>query len=316
MIPQFVGIDVGKFEVVVAIADVNGVESFDNTAEGRDALLSWLQTKGLKKGTTRIGLEATGGYEHALWNHLHQAGHTVRQLPPAQVSAFARSLGGRAKTDALDAQMIARFVQFRPSAGRILPQENIRKLSVLTAKRQQLVKARKSLSCQMQQTTDDAIAALEEEHMSLICRQIETIEARIQTLLETHSDLANRAALLRSIPGIGPVTCSTILAQMSELGTLDEGTVAALAGLAPINHDSGKKCGKRFIQGGRKVVRDVLYQAAMSAARSNPPLKAFANRLKAAGKPHKLVMIAVARKLLILANAVLRRKTMWQEDWV
>ena len=121
--------------------------------------------------------------------------------------------------------------------------------------------------------------------------------------------------MLHSITGIGPVACSTILAEMPELGTLDERTVAALAGLAPINHDSGKKFGKRFIQGGRKVVRDVLYQAAMSAARFNPTLKAFAARLKAKGKPHKLIIIAVARKLLITANAILKRNTKWQKVW-
>lgn len=315
MIPQFVGIDVGKFEVVVAIADVNGVESFVNTPEGHAAQLSWLETKGVKKGTARIGLEATAGYEHALWNHLHKAGHSVRQLPPAQVSAFAKSLGRRAKTDALDAQTISRFVQFRPTSGRSLPEENTRELKMLTAKRRQLVNTRKALMCQMQQTTDDAILLLEEEHMALVLRQIKTLEARIEDLLKAHPDLHRRAILLHSITGIGPVACSTILAEMPELGTLNEGTVAALAGLAPINHDSGKKSGKRFIQGGRKPLRDVLYQAAMAAARFNPALKAFAARLKANGKPHKLVIIAVARKLLILANAILKRNSIWQKEW-
>lgn len=315
MITQFVGIDVGKFEVVVAITGVNGVEAFVNAPQGHEALLSWLESKGVKKAAAQVGLEATGGYEHALWSRLHQGGHNVRQLPPAQVSAFARSLGGRAKTDVIDAGMIARFVQFRPTAGRLLPQENTRELKMLTSKRQQLVSTRKALLCQMQQTTDDAIKLLEQEHMALVLRQIKTLEARIQDLLKAHRDLHQRATLLRSIPGLGPVACSTILAQMPELGTLDQATVAALAGLAPINHDSGKKSGKRFIQGGRKPLRDVLYQAAMAAARFNPALKVFAERLKAAGKPHKLVMIAVARKLLVLANAVLKRNTKWQKEW-
>ena len=187
-----------------------------------------------KPGAAQIGLEATGGYEHALWHHLHHAGHRVRQLPPAQVSAFARSLGGRAKTDAIDAGMIARFVQFRPTAGRLLPQENIRKLNGLTSKRRQLVTARKALLCQMKQTKDAGILTLGQDHMALLNRQIKIIEARIETLLKTHADLREKASLLRSIPGIGPVACSTILAQMPELGRLGDKSVAALAGGAPI----------------------------------------------------------------------------------
>jgi len=349
MIPQFVGIDIGKNEFVVAIAGVNGVKAFVNTAQGHEACVSWLKDMRLEPGTAHIGLEATGGYEFALWHHLHHAGHSVRQLPPAQVNAFARSLGGRAKTDAIDASMIARFVQFkafrhiarsrqyietpttlrcfarfkfksclnlnskrfRPTAGRILPQENIRKLNGLTSKRCQIINVRKALLCQMKQTKDADILALGQDHMALLNRQIKIVEKRIATLLETHADLQEKATLLRSIPGIGPVACSTILAQMPELGRLGDKTLAALAGVAPINHDSGKSSGKRFIKGGRKPLRDVLYQAAMAASRFNPQLKAFADRLKANGKPHKLIIIAVARKLLILANAILKRKTQW-----
>jgi len=144
---------------------------------------------GLKKGAVQLGLEATGDYEHALWSRLHKAGHNVRQLPPAQVSAFAKSLGGRAKTDALDADMIARFVQFRPTAGRLLPQENTRKLKMLTGKRRQLVNIKKALLCQMQQTTDDAILVLEKQHMALVLRQIKTLEARINDRIKAHPDL-------------------------------------------------------------------------------------------------------------------------------
>jgi len=144
----------------------------------------------------------------------------VRQLPPAQVSAFAKSRGGRAKSDAIDAQVIAGFIRLRPLAGRVLPQESIRKLKMLTAKRRQMVTVKKALLCQMQQTTDDAILMLEDAHMALVLRQIKTLEARIEDLLKACPDLHNRAALLHSITGIGPVACSTILAEMPELGTL------------------------------------------------------------------------------------------------
>ena len=305
----FVGVDVGKFECVAAVHGQPDARTFANTPEGRREVLSFLA--GLPS-EIRIGLEATGGYEAPLWEALHAAGHHVRQLASAQVHAFAKMRGTLAKTDRIDAACIAAFLACRPDAGRALPAENIRKLKALSAKRRQLLEARKALACQMQQSRDADVLALDEVHLDLVNRQIRTLEERMGALIDDDPDLADRARLIRSIPGMGPVAAVTLLGDMPELGSLCGKAAAALAGLAPFNRDSGARTGKRFIRGGRACVRNVLYMAAMSAARFNPDMKRFAERLRAAGKPHKQIMTAVARKLVELANVVLKRRTPWQ----
>jgi transposase len=306
---NLVGIDVGKFECVAAIYGQSGTKTFANTPEGRQALRQYLVRL---SGDIRVGLEATGGYEAPLWHVLHEAGFHVRQLSSAQVHAFARVCGTLAKTDRLDAATIAAFLAHRPDAGRVLPDENIRKLSRLSAKRRQLIDVRKALLCQVQQTCDEEVVALDKAHLTFVNDQIKALEARLTDLISQDEELATRHALIRSIPGLGVIAGTTLIADMPELGSLPGKAAAALAGLAPFNRDSGAKTGKRFIRGGRTSVRNVLYMAAMAAARHNPGLKAFAERLKARGKPHKQVMTAVARKLIELANVVLKRGKPWE----
>ncbi len=310
---SFVGIDVGKRELVVAVAGVNHIWAVENTAKGHMDCVDYLAKLAPDRLRIHIGLEATGGYEWQLWAMLDRAGFNVRQLAPAQVCAFAKTRGGLAKTDALDAVVIADFVRFRPEQGRRLPTVNTRKLNVLCAKRRQLIKMRTALSCQMKQQNTPEILVFDKAHFRFIQEQIKGLEDAISTLQEHDPQMARKSALLRSIPSIGPVLCATLLGEMPELGSLTDRAVAALAGVAPINHDSGLKTGKRFIKGGRKPLRGTLYQAALVATRFNPTLARFAKPLKAKGKPHKLVQIAVARKLLITANAVLKRGTPWQE---
>jgi transposase len=304
----FVGIDVGKFECVAAVHGRVGRLVFAPTAVGIAGFLGQLRDLGCP---VRIGLEATGGYEAPLWEALAEAGCAVRQLPPARVHAFARSRGRLAKTDGCDAATIAPFLADQPEAGRGLPEANIRQIKALTTKRRQLTEMRAALLCQMQQARDPGIQALDTAHLAFLDGQIADLLDRIETLITRDSDLSEKRSLLRSIPGIGPVVCSTLLADMPELGTLPPKAAAALAGLAPYNRDSGTKSGKRFIRGGRTDTRTALYMAALAARRFNPDLKAFADRLKAKGKPAKQVIIAVARKLIELANAILARKTKW-----
>ncbi len=311
----FVGIDIGKRECFIATLGVNHVRKIKNTPEGHRECITLLSDLAQNRSLVRIGLEATGGYEWRLWAALDKAGFDVRQLAPAQVSAFAHACGGRAKTDVIDAHVIARLVQFRPDKGRRLPQENTRKLNALSAKRRQLVKMRSALNCQIAQHGDADVLTMDAALLALLKAQIKRLDQAIAALLAKDEALDLKSSLLRSIPGIGPVLCATLLGEMPEIGSLNDKTVAALAGLAPINHDSGLKTGKRFIKGGRKPVRDVLYRAALVASRFNPPLAKFAARLKAAGKPHKQVMIAVARKLIITANAVIKRQSPWVEPW-
>jgi transposase len=304
----FVGIDVGKFEFCVFCEGADSVFSLPNDVAGHRKLIKYL---GSPDGKI-IALEPTGGCEWVLWEALEKNGYDVRQVSAAHVRNFARSLGNLAKTDLLDARMIARFISFRPEAGRRLPAEILRKLNVLTTKRRQLVEMKKRLSCQIKQRGSSELDKLDEAHMTLLISQLKTLEQHIEQLLQSDGALKQRNQILRSIPGFGPVISAVLIGQMPELGCLGEKQVAALAGLAPMNNDSGKYSGKRSIKGGRTWVRHLLYQAALVASNHNPALKSFAQRLKEKGKPHKLVLIAVARKLIILANALLRKNVLWK----
>ncbi|GAC88974.1 transposase [Gluconobacter thailandicus F149-1 = NBRC 100600] len=191
------------------------------------------------------------------------------QLPPAQIKAFALSMGKRAKTDQIDAELIARFLALRPEVGRTLPDEKLQLLRALTVRRAQMVEARKRLSA--------------------------------------------KAELLRSISGIDPVSVAMLLAEMPELGRMTATEAAAMTGLAPMAHDdSSAMRGKRVISGGRRSFRHVLFQAGLAASCHNPVLKAVAKRIKQRGKPHKLVIIAIARRLVTIANAVLKTGLPWR----
>jgi len=305
---RFVGLDVGKHEICVFRHDLGGPFTLPNAEKGHADLV---RTLGDPAGQI-IALEPTGGCEWAVWEALELAGFDVRQVSAAHVRSFARSLGNLAKTDPLDARLIARFIQFRPRAGRRLPLGILRDLNVLTTKRRQLVASRKTLTCQMKQRGSAAVDDLDQAHLALLNRQILGLDARITRLLRSDEALARRAEILRSIPGIGPVLTAALIGQMPELGALGEKQVAALAGLAPMNNDSGKYAGKRRIKGGRTWLRHLLYQAALVASTHNPTLAPFAKRLKEKGKPHKLVLIAVARKLIIIANALLAKNVVWK----
>jgi transposase len=303
-----VGIDVGKFTCFAAVHGGSKLFAFVPDATGIAAFLNYLRAL---PGAPRIGFEATGGYETGLWEALDRAGFETRQLAPARVRAYRRMRGRQAKTDAEDAVTIAAYLADQPEAGRALPSESVREIKVLSAKRRQLIAMRKALACQMQQARDPLILDFDQAHLALINSQIASLETRLEARIVAHADLARKARLLRSIPGLGPVACTTLLAEMPELGALDPKAPAALAGLAPFARDSGKTSGKRFIQGGRGPVRNILYMAALTASRYNPDLKIFATRLKAAGKPNKQILTAVARKLIELANTVLKRESQW-----
>jgi transposase len=262
-----------------------------------------------------VCFEATGGQEWRLWSALDAAGITTRQLPLAQIKAFAASRGTRAKTDRIDAELIARFMAFRPDAGRNLPHEKIRLLRALTSKRGQLVETRKRLVAQIKARgklgSADMFDAMDAELKDLLNRLIAELETRIEQTMASDNDLATTAGILRSVPGIGPVASVTLIAEMPELGQLSGEQAAALAGLAPIAHDSGAMRGKRAIGGGRRKLRHVMFQAALVASHHNPVLKTFADRLRASGKPHKVVITAVARKLVTIANALCKERQRW-----
>jgi len=304
----FVGLDVGKFEIYVFISKTGSSFSVPNTPSGHAKLQNQL---GKPLGQI-IAVEPTGGYEWAVWQVLDEAGFDVRQVSAAHVRAFARASGALAKTDPIDARLIAQYMAFRPHSGRRLPAENCRHLNALSTKRRQLVELRKRLKCQIQQHHDPELVALDNELLNLLSRQIKVLEDAVQTQINADLKMQRRAKILRSIPGIGPVLCAILIGEMPEMGTVGDKQIAALAGVAPINNDSGRTEGKRSIRGGRYNVRCLLYQAALVASKHNQHLKAFAKRLKEKGKPHKVILIAVARKLLVIANALVAKNQLWR----
>ena len=207
---------------------------------------------------------------------------------------------------------------FRPGAGRRLPSENLRILRVLTTRRAQIVDMRKRLSAQTSARKKQGIAAnvedMDEALKAMLDTQIDDLERRIADVIDKEASAAAKARLLLSIPGIGPVSAAMLIAEMPELGRMTAAEAAAMTGLAPVPHDSGTMRGRRTIAGGRRALRHVLYQAALAAACHNPVLKPAAQRLKQRWKPHKLVIIAIARRLITIANAILKTGTPWQHQ--
>jgi transposase len=285
-----------------------------NTKEGHDRLVTLIERI---PGPVSVGFEATGGQEWAVWVRLVAAGLDVGQLSPAQIKAFARSRGTRAKTDRIDAELIARFILFRPDAKRRLPNENLRILRALTTKRAQIVEMRKRLCGQIgarqKQGVPASLDEMDADLKAMLDAQLLEIESRIESAIAREETSARKAELLRSIPGIGPVAAAMLIAELPELGHMTAGEAAAMTGLAPVPHDSGTFRGKRSIAGGRRLLRRVLFQAALAAATHNPILKPAAEQFKRNGKPHKVIIVAIARRLVILANAILKTETPWRQ---
>lgn len=310
-----IGIDVSRDWLDIHCLPQGERLRFSNSTEGHAQVVQLAE-----EHVALVCFEATGGQEWKLWAALDTAGIETRQLPPAQIKAFAASRGTRAKTDRIDAEMIARFMAFRPDAGRALPHEKIRRLRALVSKRGQLVETRKRLLAQIKAHgklgSTELFEAMDTELKDLLTRQIARLEVRIEQVIATDENLATTADILRSVPGIGPVASTMLIAEMPELGQISGEQSAALTGLAPIAHDSGAMRGKRAIGGGRRLLRHVMFQAALVASHHNPVLKAFANRLRDAGKPHKVVIVAVARKLVTIVNALCKSRRKWSSPTV
>jgi transposase len=304
---RFLGIDVSKRTLDVHLRPDNTARSFDNTDEGIAALVAWAQSLSL----TRIVLEATSGYESAAIAALSLGGLPVCLINPKRVRDFAKALGRLAKTDTLDAAVLAEFAdKVRPEV-RSLPDAETQDLQALLTRRQQLIGMRTMERNRLAGRHTHAVRRSIEAMLRELAKQIEQADRDLDEAIRACPAWAAKDELLQSIPGIGPGVSRTLLAAMPELGTLSREAAAALAGVAPLNRDSGSSKGKRMISGGRAMVRTMLYLAAHAARRGNAMLRAFAERLKAAGKAPKVIRIAVARKLLIIANAILREKQPW-----
>jgi transposase len=253
-----------------------------------------------------VVFEATGVYDRALAEALHQAGIRFARINPARARDFARAGGQLAKTDAIDARMLAAFARQMAPAADPPPEPARNTLALLAKRRDQLVQMRAQEKNRRSEARDRAMKESIARVLSYLDGEVEAIEAEIKALIKSEPEISEQARLIRSAPGIGPVACMQLIAQMPELGQVGPKQVAALAGLAPLNVDSGSYRGKRAIGGGRKRVRDALYMAALNAVRRDGSFKNFYQRLRAAGKPAKLALIAVARKLLTILNAMLR----------
>ena len=303
---EWIGIDVAKDTFVVASTTGAVGAGWSNDEAGIAALVRELTAR----APQLIVLEATGGYETAVTAALAAAGLPVAVVNPRQVRDFARALGALAKTDALDARILAQFAErIRPPV-RPLPDEVTQELAALLARRRQLLEMRTAEQNRRVQLPRRLRAGID-AHIVWLSQQLAELDREVDQTLRGSPVWRAKESLLRSIPGIGPVVARTLLAELPELGTLERGEVAALAGVAPLNHDSGQRTGKRRIWGGRAAVRAALYMAVVSAIRCNPPIHAFYARLRAAGKPPKVAMVACMRKLLTIANAVLRDGVVW-----
>lgn len=304
-----VGIDVSKDRLDVALRPSERHFSVRRDAAGLRELTERLTSL----GPSVVALEATGGYETVVAASLAGAALPVVVVNPAQVRAFAQALGKRAKTDPLDAGVIAHFAEATKPAVRPLPDADTRRLADLVARRSQIIdmmvaerqRQKRLIEKRLQKSIARLLAALQKE--------LSALETDIDDAVRGSPVWRETEELLASVPGVGKVVARTLIAELPELGTLDRRRIAALAGLAPWTRQSGQWKGKSFIGGGRARVRSALFMAAMVGARHNPVLKAFRDRLVAAGKAKTAALVAVARKLLTILNAIARDRRTWQE---
>jgi transposase len=305
-----VGIDVAKAHCDVKFPDQTRTVTFQFDDAGFKGLVEQL----VRFPNAMIVIEATGGYERRLVAELVAAGHRVAVVNPRRVRDFAKALGQLAKTDSIDAHVLALFGE------RIQPRESEKssekqqELQQLVVRRRQLVALRTAESNRLEQTTSTFALKGIRKVLALLDKQRAQLDAEIARLIEADEDWKAKDEILQSVPGIGPGTSATLLAELPELGQINRQRVAALVGLAPFNSDSSTIKGRRRIQGGRRSVRCALYMAALAARRCNPVFQAFAARLEKSGKRFKIVITACMRKLLVTLNTMLQTQATWRQQ--
>jgi len=310
--PQaLVGIDVAKDSLDVCLLATDKCFTIVNEPTGFRQLLRELPAA----GSCQVVLEATGGYQRPVVAALLAAGHTVAVVNPRQVRDFARGLGILAKTDRLDARVIARFGQHAQPRPVAVRSEKQAELEELVSRRRQLVELRTAEKNRLETATTKTVRHNIRHHVDQLDKQIRQLEEAIAKQVQSDSELATKATLLETVPGVGTVTVTSLLVDLPELGHLNRQQIAALVGVAPFNRDSGKFHGRRAIWGGRAAIRSVLYMAALTARLSNPIIRAFAQRLEATGKPFKVVLTACMRKLLVILNTMVQRNLPWNPNY-
>lgn len=306
-----VGIDVSKDRLDVACLPSSVLTpkeaAFDNTPKGHQRLIAVLK----RIQPRLIVLESSGGYQRVLVATLGAAGLPIVVVNPRQVRDFARAMGVLAKTDTIDAMVLARFAEKVDPPIRPIPEPELVDINALLARRRQLVKDRTSETNRLEQCTCARVRTSHNTVIDLLSREIADIDNDLDQRIRNSPIWQHKVALLTSVPGVGDVTARTLLAFLPELGTINRQTIAALVGVAPINRDSGLMRGRRSIFGGRAVVRHVLYMATLTARRHNPDIKRHYEQLVARGKPKLVALIACLRKLLVTLNALIKHQTMW-----
>ncbi len=302
----FVGIDVSSQRLDVDTVPVSQAFSKPNTEDGIAALVARLQA--LKPQL--VLLEATGGYEIAVAYALYEAGLPLVIANPKAVRHFAKALGRLAKTDKLDAQVLALYAQMvRPPVQPLRDQEQLELANLMTRRRQ--LQAMIVMEENRRRTCTPRVRANIDLSVDHLRRLLKDLDREIHDSIRRTPLWHENSEILQSFTGVGPKVSASLIADMPELGTLTRGKASALAGLAPMNRDSGQFRGKRMIQGGRPAVRQALYMAALVASRHNPVIREFYRRLRLAGKPAKVALTACMRKLLVILNAMLKNRTYW-----
>jgi transposase len=306
MTKQVVGIDVGKEKLDVGLNNEKKVRVWANDAKGRAGLGEWVD----QQGTPLVVVEASGGYEAAIVSELVERGQAVALVNPTRVRAFARAEGLLAKTDKIDARLIARFgATMKPQAQARREQSQLELNQWVTRRRQLVLMA--TAEKNRLQTVPEAIQVDLVRHIDWLQAEIESLEQRINQAIAHNPTWCETARRVETVPGVGSITASTLVADLPELGQLNRQKIAALVGVAPFNHDSGKRRGKRRIFGGRASVRSVLYMATLSATKHNPVIKSFYLRLLDKGKLKKVALTACMRKLLVILNTMVKSGQDW-----
>ncbi|MAF52021.1 MAG: IS110 family transposase [Kiritimatiellia bacterium] len=301
-----VGIDVSSTDLVMAMIPGGELVQYSNDADGIAALVE----HAVSVDPTSVVLEATGGYEMLAATELQLAELPVSLVNPRQVRNFARATGRLAKTDAIDARVLAQFGEAIEPPVRTLPDEETRELRALVDRRRQLSGMLKSEQNRLRSASKRVRPQIQ-AHIRWLKDQMKDLDDDIGKMIRSSPMWRAQDDLLRTVPGVGPVLSSMLLTHLPELGRLNRGEVAALVGVAPLNRDSGAYRGTRSIWGGRPAIRAALYMAALSATKHNVVIKAFYQRLRAAGKPAKVALTACMRKLLLILNVMVKRNITW-----
>ena len=307
---RWIGIDVAKATLDVQVRPTGQAWSVTNDEAGIRTLLEHVRAV----APTLIVLEATGGYELAVTSALAAAALPVVVVNPRHVRDFAKATGRLAKTDRLDAALLARFAEQVQPTARLLATDDQRELDALLTRRRQLIEmltAEKNRLGQVFVKAGKRVKKSLTAHITYLERELRIADSDLGDLVRRSPVWRERDELLQSAPGVGPVLSLTLLAELPELGTLDRKAIAALVGVAPLNRDSGTLRGKRMIYGGRAPIRATLYMGALVATRHNPVIRAFYQRLPAVGKPKKVALTACMRKLLVILNAMVRQRASW-----